>query len=117
MFDRFLIDFWMIFGRFLFDFQSIFDRFSIFFCCEAIGRGLHRYSWRGGNTPAAPKTPGAQGSERLRKLVGQTRDLGEYEMVRSKNNAGHSAIAMVINLALVAGVFAGMAAAITSMVG
>ena len=70
-----------------------------------------------GKHPATPKTPGAKGSERLRKLVGQTRDLGEYEMVRSKNNAGHSAIAMVINLALVAGVFAGMAAAITSMVG
>ncbi len=71
-----------------------------------------------GETPrTTPKTPGDKGSERLRKLVGRTRDLGEYEMVRSKNNAGHSAIAMVINLALVAGVFAGMAAAVSSLVG
>jgi len=38
-------------------------------------------------------------------------------MVRSENNSGHSAIAMVINLALVAGVFAGMAAAISTLVG
>jgi len=38
-------------------------------------------------------------------------------MVRSNNNAGHSAIAMVINLALVAGVFVGMAAAIASLAG
>jgi|GEM_PF-2987150 hypothetical protein len=37
-------------------------------------------------------------------------------MVRTTNTAGHAAIAMVINLVLVAGVFAGMAAAIAPLV-
>lgn len=37
-------------------------------------------------------------------------------MVRTKNTAGHAAFAMVINLVLVAGVFAGMAAAIAPLV-
>ncbi len=38
-------------------------------------------------------------------------------MVRSENSSGHSAIAMMINLALVAGVFVGMVAAINTLTG
>ena len=37
-------------------------------------------------------------------------------MVRSENNHGHTAMAMLINLALVATVFAGVVAAISTMV-
>ena len=37
-------------------------------------------------------------------------------MVRSENNHGHTAFAMVINMALVATVFAGVVAAISTMV-
>jgi hypothetical protein len=36
-------------------------------------------------------------------------------MVRSQNNNGHTAFAMVINLALVAVVFAGIVAAVSSL--
>lgn len=37
-------------------------------------------------------------------------------MVRTTNTAGHTAFAMIINVVLVAGVFAGMAAAIAPLV-
>ena len=36
-------------------------------------------------------------------------------MVRSENNMGHTALAMVINLALVASVFAGIVAAVSTL--
>lgn len=36
-------------------------------------------------------------------------------MVRSENNHGHTAFAMVINMALVAVVFAGVVAAVSSL--
>ena len=36
-------------------------------------------------------------------------------MVRSENNQGHTAFAMVINMALVAVVFAGVVAAVSSL--
>ncbi len=36
-------------------------------------------------------------------------------MVLSENNAGYTAVAMVLNLALVAGVFAGVVAAISTL--
>jgi Na+-translocating ferredoxin:NAD+ oxidoreductase RnfG subunit len=38
-------------------------------------------------------------------------------MVNVQNNAGHTAIAMVINLALIAAVSAGIVAAVSSLVG
>lgn len=37
-------------------------------------------------------------------------------MVRSTSNSGFSTAAMVVNIVLIAGVFAGMAAALSSMV-
>ncbi len=37
-------------------------------------------------------------------------------MVRSENNMGHTAFAMVINMALVAVVFAGVVAAVSTLV-
>jgi hypothetical protein len=47
-------------------------------------------------------------------LVDQER-YKEIKMVRSQNNNGHTAFAMVINLALVAVVFAGIVAAVSSL--
>ena len=41
--------------------------------------------------------------------------LRRNEMVLSENNAGYTAVAMVLNLALVAGVFAGVVAAISTL--
>jgi hypothetical protein len=37
-------------------------------------------------------------------------------MVRSENNMGHTALAMVINMALVATVFVGVVAAVSTLV-
>ena len=38
-------------------------------------------------------------------------------MVKTQNNHGHTAVAMVINLALIAAVSAGIVAALSSLVG
>jgi len=62
------------------------------------------------------KPTARRNNDRARQKVGRHVTQGEYEMVRTTNTAGHAAIAMVINLVLVAGVFAGMAAAIAPLV-
>jgi hypothetical protein len=56
-----------------------------------------------------------------KKLIGQAtrlvkkERLGENEMSLSGNNAGHTAFAMIINIALMATVFAGVVAAVSSL--
>jgi hypothetical protein len=77
--------------------------------------GFARQVFETRGTPRSPaKSPGAKTGSHAKRLV--KLKTGDIDMVRSSSNNGFNTAAMLVNIVLLSGVFAGMAVALTSMV-